>query len=175
MQPDSELVQQVREGETSVYEHLVVRYRRAAMLAALRVLRDHHAAEDVVQESFVVAYRRLDSLRDGSKFGAWLMQIVRRQAVRALGKHPLEASVGSLKEVPVSPSTPDEDGCQRLLELINRLPVHERLVVTLRYLDGRSNSEIAEITGRPTGTVTKQLSRAVRRLRQMGVMQRLEQ
>lgn len=175
MQPDSELVQHVRDGETSVYEELVMRYRRAAMAAALRVLRDHHAAEDVVQESFVVAYQRLDSLRDGSKFGAWLIRIVGRQAVRALRKHPVEASVDSLTEIAVTTSKPEVDGCQRLLKLIDRLPVHERLVVTLRHLDGHSTGEIAEITGCPTGTVTKQLSRAIRRLRDLAAMQRSSQ
>ena len=51
------------------------------------------------------------------------------------------------------------------MELVNRLPLHERLVFTLRYLDGHRPSDIAAMTGRPLDTVKKQLSRAMGRLR----------
>jgi RNA polymerase sigma-70 factor (ECF subfamily) len=51
-----------------------------------------------------------------------------------------------------------------LLDAIARLPDHERLVISLRYFDARSIAEVAELTGRPVGTVTKQLSRAIARL-----------
>jgi len=175
MQPDSVLVQLVKDGQVSAYEDLVVRYRRAGMLTALRIVRNHHAAEDVVQESFVVAYRRLDTLRDGSKFGGWLMRIVGRQAVRERRKYPREGPLESMEGHPPARDNSEPHGCEQLMELIHRLPVHERLIVTLRHLDGHSISEIAEITGRPTGTVTKQLSRAVRRLRDMAAMQRSSQ
>jgi len=175
MQPDSVLVQLIRDGHVSVYEDLVVRYSRAGMLTALRILRDHHAAEDVVQESFVIAYRRLDSLRNGSKFGGWFMRIVSRQALRKLKEHQVEAPLESMEEIPAVGGNSEPHECEQLMELINRLPVHERLVVTLRHLDGHSTGEIAEITGRPTGTVTKQLSRAIRRLRDMAAMQRSSQ
>ena len=52
-----------------------------------------------------------------------------------------------------------------LLEAVAALPEHERLVVALRYLDGRTMVQIAAALGRPVGTVTKQLSRAIERLR----------
>ena len=52
-----------------------------------------------------------------------------------------------------------------LLRLVSRLPDRERVLVGLRYFDGHSMAEIAEIAGRPVGTVTKQLSRAIARLR----------
>lgn len=165
MQPDSELVDRVKRGETRAYEPLVLRYRRAAMLVALQVLPDHHAAEDVVQDSFVIAFRRLGSLRDGSKFAAWLARIVRRQAFRALRRQWPTVPVESMSQAPTVPEDPQRDGCERLIERINRLPIHERLVVTLHHLDGHPVGEIAEMTGRPVGTVTKQLSRAMARLR----------
>ena len=52
-----------------------------------------------------------------------------------------------------------------LLAALARLPEHERLVVALRYLEGHSVAEIGQVLGRPVGTVTKQLSRAIQRLR----------
>lgn len=175
MQPDSLLVQLVRDGQVSVYEDLVVRYGRAGMLTALRILRNHHAAEDVVQESFLIAYQRLDTLRDRSRFGGWFTQIVRRQALRRLKKDPREGTLEAIAEAPDARGRPESDGCERLMEMVNRLPVRDRLLVTLRYLNGHSTGEIAEITGRPVGTVTKQLSRAVGRLRDMAAMQRSSQ
>jgi len=54
---------------------------------------------------------------------------------------------------------------ERLLNLISRLPDHERVLIGLRFFDGQSVAEIAQITARPVGTVTKQLSRAIARLR----------
>ena len=48
---------------------------------------------------------------------------------------------------------------------ITRLPEHERIVVVMRYVDGRSVKDIADATGRPVGTISKQLSRAIERLR----------
>jgi RNA polymerase sigma-70 factor (ECF subfamily) len=172
VQPDSVLVGLVKNGDTGAYEHLVVRYRRAAMLVALRFLRDYHASEDAVQDSFVIAFRRLGLLRDGSKFGPWLMRIVRRQALQAARKRRAAVSVESV-ELPAPPADPEPDECEQMVELLNRLPVHERLVIVLRYLEGHSTTEIAEIAGRPVGTVTKQLSRALRRLRELVKMRGL--
>ena len=52
-----------------------------------------------------------------------------------------------------------------LLAAVARLPEHERIVIVLRYVDGRSVAEVAAALGRPIGTVTKQLSRAIERLK----------
>ncbi|MHC4406204.1 MAG: RNA polymerase sigma factor [Planctomycetota bacterium] len=166
MQQDLELVRRVKEGQTDAYEPLVRRYECAARVTALRVLGDHHAAEDVVQEAFVVAHKHLGSLRDGSKFGPWLMRITRRRALRAARRRQPAVSIDATPEV--ADRLLDgrlRDGHEELIELISRLPLHERLVVTLHHLDGHRAAEIADITGRPVGTVTKQLSRAMRRLR----------
>ena len=54
---------------------------------------------------------------------------------------------------------------KEIVQQIARLPEHERIVTVMRYVDGLSVKEIAEATGRPVGTVTKQLSRAIERLR----------
>jgi len=166
VEPDSVLVDRVKQGDADAYEELVSRYERLARVVALRIVGDHHGAEDVVQDALVLAYRRLGSLRDGSKFGPWLMRIAKREAVRAARRRPATTSIESTGE-PVEPARmePLGDGQARLVELVNRLPMHERLVFTLFHLDGRPAGEIAAMTGRPVGTVTKQLSRAMKRLR----------
>ncbi|MGO8751217.1 MAG: RNA polymerase sigma factor [Thermoguttaceae bacterium] len=131
----------------------------------MRVVKDRQQAEDVVQESLILAYQHLASLRNGSMFGPWLTRITQRQAVRAGRKRRPVVTIGPMTE-PVAPQLERiPDRYESLIELLNRLPTHERVVSTLHYLDGHAPSEIAEMTGRPIGTVTKQLSRAIQRLR----------
>lgn len=165
MQTDAELIDLVRQGELDAFGKLVNRYQRLVRSVALRVLADRHLADDVTQETFLVAFETLDSLRNVGKFGAWLAGIARNQAartVRTLSRSPALA--------PEMESCADRNGqlsepSRRLLELVDRLPDHERVVIGLRYFEGHSVQEIARITGRPLGTVTKQLSRAHGRLR----------
>lgn len=167
MPTDAELVKAVLDGRRECFAELVQRYERAACAAATDVLGDDHAAQDAAQEAFVAAYRKLPGLRDRSAFGAWVIKIARRQAARMARRSRPELSLEG------RPDPPDkgrdgrlDEATQRLLSAVMRLPAHERTAVILRYFDGRDVQAIAEITGKPVGTITKQLSRAYARLRE---------
>lgn len=162
---DSEVVQRVKRGEVQAYGALVGRYERGALAAALAVLRDLHAAQDVVQDVFVLCYTKLNKLRDGSRFANWLLRTVRREAVRTARRQRRAAE--TIKQVPQAGSDSEvfDDERQMLLVCVSRLPRHERVMIALRYFDGHSVKEISQMTGRPIGTVTKQLSRGIERLR----------
>ena len=166
MQNDSELIRLAGNGNREAYGELAKRYERLALVVAIGILRDRHLAEDAVQEALVSAYRRLESLRDSSKFGPWLMQVTRREAIRLAKRQKKTESLAGSQEL-VEKKTPDRslNGHDHAIRWINRLPVQERVVFSLHHLDGRAAREIAELTGRPIGTVTKQLSRAMQRLR----------
>jgi RNA polymerase sigma-70 factor (ECF subfamily) len=163
MQDIAEIVRSVLRGDRAAFEELVRRYERAAWTTAWRVLRDYHAAQDTTQEAFVQAYRRLSLLQQPRYFGVWLLRITHRLAVRRARRAEETAAIDTipLAAVEVHPST-DRDA---LLEAVAALPEHERLVVVLRYFDGHSVAEVAAMAGRPVGTVTKQLSRALERLK----------
>jgi RNA polymerase sigma-70 factor (ECF subfamily) len=168
MLPDTELVSRVRQGDLGAFRTLVERYQRSLLAVALAEVRDIQAAEDITQTVLLLAYRRLPTLRDGSKFYAWLMQIARRQIVEAARMRRVPVAVESQLKLANTIETREEtsvDNRDQLLCVVQRLPEHERLLIGLRYFDGNSVTEIAEITGRPVGTVTKQLSRAHARLR----------
>jgi len=170
MMPDTEIVERVRRGDVQAYGALVERYERAVLGTALAVVRNRHAAEDITQEVFIQGYCKLGTLRDGSRFGYWLMKIARRHTRRALRERNRTKllSIGVTGE----PAGVGDDGRvlgderERLLRHVQQLPVHERLVIGLRFFDGHSVQQIADMTGRPVGTITKRLTRAIERLRQ---------
>ena len=173
MQSDRDLVHRAQRGDRQAYGVLVERYERAALATARHVLGDSHAAEDATQEAFVAAYRGLVGLRDGTRFGAWVLKIVQRESMRltkqrrrTLGVEAVARMSGpDLREADERSGELDQNS-QDVLAAVQRLPPQERVVVALRYFDGLSVAEIARATGRPLGTVTKQLSRSLARLRQ---------
>jgi RNA polymerase sigma-70 factor (ECF subfamily) len=165
MRSDAELVDAVLSGDREVFVDLVHRYEDAVRATILAIVRNHHTTQDVTQDTFVAAYEKLGGLRDGSAFGAWLLQIARRRAVDAVKRTPRTEPLDGL-EMPGSPRNGELDETSGdLLTAVLRLPEHERTVVMLNYFAGHKLAEIAEMTGRPLGTVTTQLTRARDRLR----------
>lgn len=168
MRTDAELVNAVLDGEKQAFAVLVRRYERPARAVALDVLGDHHLANDVTQDAFVKAYKRLAGLREPEAFGGWLMKIARRCALDSARRKPKETQLYT--EVATTAESPNgqlDESKQELLAAVVRLPKAEKQVVMLRYFGDNSVKEVAEIVDRSVGTVTKQLSRAHKRLRKI--------
>jgi RNA polymerase sigma-70 factor (ECF subfamily) len=166
-QSDAELVQEILAGHKEVFALLVARYERSVRATALSIVKRTHPAEDAAQEAFVRSWRQLSELRNPAAFGPWLMKITRRCAIDSLRKQqPLKYS-NSLDQSPAYERNGrlDEKN-QYLLETIQKLPKAERQVVMLRYFGPHTVRELAAVLNRSVGTVTKQLSRAHRRLKQ---------
>lgn len=166
MRTTQELVEAAKAGESDAIAALVDRYQRAAMTTAWAITRDFHEAQDISQECFVAAFRRLGSLKANAAFGRWLLTSVRRAAIHAQKNQVPKVDELYLSDVvDVQPNWLSEFA--DILPLIEQLPHHEQDVIRLRYLSDLSVEEIAAITGRPVGTVTKQISRALARLRSL--------
>lgn len=168
MLSDDELVMRVRSGDAEAFGLLAERYERSLLAIALSRLRNFHEAEDVVQATLLRAFRRLETLRQGAKFGPWLFQIAQNQIAERARSRPSPAATipDALSSIAGDTDVPHawvEN--EQLLTLVEHLPEHERVMIGLRYFDGHSVAEVAAISGRPIGTVTKQLSRAIVRLR----------
>jgi len=165
MPSTEELVKAVRAGEKSAFGQLVQLYQRAAIITAHSVLRDPERAQDAAQEAFVIAYTKLNQLQAAAAFGPWLLKIVRRRA-SLMQRERREERLRSDTVVANFGQTSDWlHRYEEVIEQLARLPEHERVVVVLRYVNGHSLQEISGTTGKPVGTIKKQLSRALGRLR----------
>lgn len=167
---DAEVIDRVQRGDVPAFATLVERYERAVLAAVLPVVRDMHMAQDVVQDVFVNCFRRIGTLRDGSRFAPWVLRTAGREAVHSLKRTRrmrlvTDVDVSNIVHTSLDDQTVGEER-ERLLYCVRCLPTHERLVISMHYFDGHDVNAIARFTGRPIGTITKQLSRAVQRLRE---------
>lgn len=158
------LVSKARQGDGEAVRQLVNRYEQTVVVTAWLTVGDYHLAQDIAQEAFVAAFRNLQQLKHDQAFGSWLLTTTRRRAQRASERTP-RITLGL-------PAAEIEDLRNGFLDeyldvmpWLNALPQHERDVVCLRYLSGFSVQQIADHSQKPLGTVTKQLSRALKRLR----------
>ncbi|MGW2350543.1 RNA polymerase sigma factor [Actinacidiphila glaucinigra] len=167
------MIARVRAGEREAYAELVrlhadVAHRTAVLLGA------GADAEDVVQVSFVKAYRALATFRDGAAFRPWLLRIVANEARNAgRAARRLRSAVernAVLEALPPAADDPESLAVSRerrteLLAAVGTLSEPHRLVVTCRYLLDLDEEETATVLGWPRGTVKSRLHRALARLR----------
>jgi RNA polymerase sigma-70 factor (ECF subfamily) len=169
---DRGLVNAVLAGDRDAFRVLVEREQVAVFRVCLRILGRPHDAEDVAQESFVMAYRSLGTYRGDGALGGWLMRIATRQAFRRLGQRremselPAELPMGSAGSDPVAMMLAGER--QREVRLaVAGLREPYREVVALRFFGELSLDEIASVTKRPLNTVKTHLRRGLERLRRI--------
>lgn len=167
---DRGLVDTVLGGNRDAFRVLVEREQVAVYRTCLRILGRPHDAEDVAQESFVIAYRALSSYRGEGALGGWLMRIATRQAFRRLGQRrdaaELDQEVATHAPAldPVAVTLAGER--QRAVRLaVAALNDPYREVVALRFFGELSLEEIAATTRRPLNTVKTHLRRGLERLR----------
>lgn len=164
-------VEQARGGDSAAYCTLVKGLQQAAYAYAYALLGDYHLAQDAIQEAFIEAYRSLPALREPRAFPAWLRRIVfkhcdrltRRRLTRLLEPGDLDEVASSLP----GPAELAERGEQAALvrSAVRDLPEAHRTVITLYYMAGHSQREIAGFLEIPVKTVKSRLHAARDRLR----------
>jgi RNA polymerase sigma-70 factor (ECF subfamily) len=159
-------------GDSTAYAELVRRYRRAAFACALAVVSDQQEADDVAQDSFIQGYDQLGSCRDPSRFGAWLLTIVRRRALNQLRSIKRRRTVSLEPTVAAtSPGTGPSEAVETaelrstLLAALAQLSPVQREVVLLADLEDWSHADIADKTGISVTMSRRHLSDARRKLR----------
>ncbi|HWW84796.1 MAG TPA: RNA polymerase sigma factor [Vicinamibacterales bacterium] len=166
-----------RQGDGEAFRALVEQHSRSAFRLAFRMTGHQQDAEDVVQESFLRAYRQLGRFESRANFGTWLYRIVANCSVdlmRAKQARHDQARGESLDESVDLPAQ-DRPGPERLAEsaelhgkiqtALGGLSPLERAAFTLRHYEGRSIDEISKTLGLGTSAAKHSVFRAVRKLR----------
>jgi len=176
---DSEiaLVRKARDGDRPAFEELVRRTSRLVFARLYLETGDRQRSEDLLQETLLVAYRRLRGLEDAKNFRSWLLTIAQNLAVDALRFDqrkkravPARESPLALANVPGKSPGPDqemerEETRAAVLAVLRSLPEEYRLPLTLRYIGGADYESICLQLGLTNGSLRGLLSRGMKLLR----------
>jgi RNA polymerase sigma-70 factor (ECF subfamily) len=171
--PDAQLVNETLQGNSAAFGDLMRRYQDRLFTAMLYLTNCHSEAEDVVQEAFLCAYKKLETFAGRATFYTWIYRIaVRRALTRKRRRRPqtnaaeadLFSERASARDDPARPLQLAET-IDSLRRAVANLDEHQRAVVLLRDYEGFDSPTIAHILGIPEGTVRSRLHRARNRLR----------
>ena len=167
-------VKQARAGDPEAWDVLFRRYQLPLYAYVQELVRDEQASLDIVQEAFINATRHIGSLRSDAKFGSWLFGIARQKVGQHWRKPDRFAPIG--EDLEPGLSAPEDNPSDWLIhqeqeelfmQLMDQLPVAQRDVLLLHFLEDFSLEEIAEITAVPLGTVKSRMFHAKRSLRRL--------
>ena len=171
---DAELVARLRAGDDRALDALYRRYEGPVFRFLLGVLRDHHRAEDALQETFVQALRHADAAAPEA-FRGWLFTVAHRQAMLLLRREkrlPTAAADDVLAGAADTQEAPDEllargDDARAVRELLDRLPPGQQAVIRLRVYDGLRFREVADVLGCPLNTALARMHDGLKKLREL--------
>jgi RNA polymerase sigma-70 factor (ECF subfamily) len=170
---DSELVEQFqRNRDVDVFEVLVRRHQDKVYSLASSILgrRSGSEAEDATQEAFIAAYRQLHKFRGEAAFSTWLYSVARNQVAGFRRRTAHRVVSGSEDELlalqdtdakadPLSTVT-DDDTCQQLLHVVDKLPESQKTIVHLFYWRDQSINDISALLNMEANTIKSHLRRA---------------
>ena len=174
---DAQLIRKILSGDEAAFGILVEKYQKSVHALAWRKIQDFHYAEEIMQDTFLRAYRKLPTLKNPGQFAGWLHVIANRLCIDWMRSQ--KSVMQSLEDTPIEEieessyahhiseqrMTESTEHYHKLVEkLLEKLPENERSVVTLFYLDEMSTKEIGKFMGVSVNTITSRLHRARKRL-----------
>lgn len=166
---DAALIAEIRDGSERAFNVLIDRHQQAVRAFLRGLLSDISEADDMAQETFLVAWTRAGTYQGGSSVRSWLFGIAWRKAksvqrtwFRRRARETAWAT--DMAEQVAAPPSPEEVLVQRAL---NSLPTEQRAAVVLCLTAGASHAEAAEILGAPLGSVKSHVARGKARLLEM--------
>ena len=172
---DALLAQRIRSGDREALGELYDRYASVALATALRIVNDRAQAEDLVHDTFVAVWQKIDRFDPvRGSLRAWLLTIVRNRGIdRIRAARPTlrvdEADEQSLLRTAANPTWEAAIARRSAAELrsaLDQLPAEQREAIELAYFGGRTYREIAVLTNVPLGTANGRLRLALAKLRE---------
>ena len=179
---DAQLIQRTLSGDEAAFTALVRKYQKGVHALAWRKVGDFHTAEEITQDTFLQAHKKLTTLQNPNQFAGWLYVITNRMCIRWFkNKKPALLSLEKISRIEVDKSSyrhyvseqQETEAAERryemVKELLKKLPESERTVVTLHYLGEMTAKEIGNFLGVSPNTIKSRLQRAKKRLRSQNV------
>jgi RNA polymerase sigma-70 factor (ECF subfamily) len=173
-EPEQLPVPQARAGDPAAWDIMFRRYQLPLYVYVFELVHDEQASLDIVQETFINATRHVGSLREDGKFGSWLFGIAHQKCLQRWRKQGREAA--ALEEYAAAPIDLEDDPAELLIraeqeaavmKLLNQLPVAQRSVLLLHFIEDFPLEDIAAVTGTALGTVKSRLHYAKRALKKL--------
>lgn len=166
-----DLIDGCKTGDQKAQFQIYKLYYKAMYNTSLRIVSDTMEAEDIMQESFLAAFEKIDTYSGTVSFGAWLKKIVVNRSLDALSRRKaifedIESYVG-IRDESGDDNTRNEEidvKVEEVKEAIESLPDGYRIILSLYLLEGYDHDEIAEILSINSSTSRSQLSRAKQKL-----------
>jgi len=166
-----DLLDGCKEGDQKAQFQIYKLYYKAMYNTSLRIVNDRMEAEDIMQESFLSAFEKIEMYSGTVSFGAWLKKIVINRSLDTLGKRKavfedIDSHVGIRDDGPEDSLRSEEIDTRigEVKEAIEKLPDGYRIILSLYLLEGYDHDEIAEILKISSSTSRSQLSRAKQKL-----------
>jgi len=156
------LVSRAMRKDANAFSTLIERFEKSALALAYSVLHNADRAGDVVQEAFIRAWQELHKLQEPQRFAGWFMQIVRNLAIDAHRR--IRPALSEYPELEGKTEMPDfametQEKASEIEEALTELDETTRTCVMMRYYDGKSAREIAELLQLSAPAVDMRLSR----------------
>ncbi len=166
-----DLLDECKVGDQKAQFQIYKLYYKAMYNTSLRIVNDSMEAEDIMQESFLAAFEKIDTYSGSVSFGAWLKKIVVNRSLDALNKRKavfedIDSHTGIRDDSSDETARYEEMDIrvEEVKEAIERLPDGYRIILSLYLLEGYDHDEISEILSINSSTSRSQLSRAKQKL-----------
>ena len=174
---DVQLIQDTLSGDDAAFNILVQKYQKSVHALVWRKIGDFHYAEEITQDAFLQAYKKLSTLKNPNQFAGWLYVIANRRCINWLQRQ--KPPMQSIEDTPAKEiekaayihyeseqrnTEASEDRYERAKRLLQRLPESQRTVMTLYYLGEMTAKEISKFLGVSVNTISSRLRRARKHL-----------
>lgn len=169
---ESKLIQSIQKGDIEAYRHIVEKYQSPLLRYVVSLIRDTDLAEDAVQETFIKAYKNLQSFDRKKQFSSWIYRIAHNSAMDAVKRNrsvPFDDAILAEPALRVEPTIAEEIDAEitsnQVSECLYELPLKYREPLVLYFLQQKSYQEIADVLRASTTSIGVRITRAKQKLR----------